>query len=464
MNRNCRQRFVDDLPDCIILKIIYLLPCDSVIRCKSVCKRWLSLISNPSFPCRYLSVRLIDNQLQHPVESRPSSFLFFNRSKNSEPQFFTKLKNTYSFKNPKFTLDVIPYYQNFIAKAKSKGKEAVKFPILISTHNDLVLFFESKFSMLVYFLCNVYTKQLFTLPPAPQRHKSRRAVRFGFICEPYYYIKNEEKQRSTTQRCLVFNSGYRYRVVRVIEPNRNFSFRFKVDIFLSETGQWREFTVTSPRKFILDDYHMKIRAQVKVASIKNCVACNGMLYFKVSEGVVGFDPFNNCINDKGCVIDKCCFIGKPVLEELDDPQDIEVRSEYNWSCSFLTCCGEYLRVVVPIKGKSITVWELKIDDQDNIGKGAVLRWSLVAKVTDIWRGQRAFSVYRANIVGFDPNDKYVLLIEWHKYLISCDILQRGIYIRRRSVDVDEQNRWANYLPVVPVPLWPTPISSLPSPS
>ncbi|PQQ02752.1 hypothetical protein Pyn_14248 [Prunus yedoensis var. nudiflora] len=117
--------------------------------------------------------------------------------------------------------------------------------------NDLVLCCPTKVDQREYYICNPYTKKWVALPPPPQIH---------------YFV------------------SIGWRVVRLRAE-------FYVDIFFSETGEWRESAnvVCSSRKYF----------DIVTAG----VACNGKLYFAgtdcvTSSYVLELDPFQGDDNLK----------------------------------------------------------------------------------------------------------------------------------------------------------------------
>lgn len=66
----------DDLPEKFITKILLPLPVKSLLVCKSVCKTWLSIISNPDFVKHQLHHAIIASE-NHPTLLNIINYKFF---------------------------------------------------------------------------------------------------------------------------------------------------------------------------------------------------------------------------------------------------------------------------------------------------------------------------------------------------------------------------------------------------
>ncbi|RXH69300.1 hypothetical protein DVH24_037084 [Malus domestica] len=247
---------IDDLTDVVLVEILCRLPSSNfVFQCKCVSKRWCTLISDSYFVDRFTSLQ-IEYHAQTPItliNSRGEEFL----DKMSKPLnlFLKKLKNFHG-------LD-----------------------------KQLVVYYQRR-----YYICNPYIQQWITLPAPPPCYKKIKMLPEGFICDlPYYKYAKEDAKGHTVQ----LNPQYRCRVVRLIsdcsDRSKRSSNEFKVQIFSSETGEWRESIVASPRDISLDyiGYHTRY-----------VHASNIMLYWMGYRNfVLSFDPFliNNSIGDEDII-------------------------------------------------------------------------------------------------------------------------------------------------------------------
>lgn len=187
----------------------------------------------------------------------------------------------------------------------------------------------------VFYVCNLRTKQWVALPPAP--HFQEDAI--GFLCVPapcsLCYPGRE---------CLD-NSHCKFMVVRIcILPLS----QYKVQLFSSEEGQWKTCVVSSPRTFC----HGK-------KSCKVLVPYKGMLHWLISDCVLVFDPYN-APESLSRVIDlppSPTNILHPYMQCLGVCQDrLRVSLQYN---------------AYPLQDPGYDIWELK---DYNMGE-----WSLVPK-------------------------------------------------------------------------------------
>lgn len=94
-----------------------------------------------------------------------------------------------------------------------------------------------------------------------------------FICEPYYF-------KEDSSGIIKFNSKYGCKVVRI--PSFYEGLKFKMDIFSSKAGEWRQSVVSCPRRIRF--HQMSYRF----------VAHNGILYWSANSGfLIGFDLLSN---------------------------------------------------------------------------------------------------------------------------------------------------------------------------
>ncbi|KAB2610266.1 hypothetical protein D8674_018298 [Pyrus ussuriensis x Pyrus communis] len=252
---------IDDLTDVVLVEILCRLPSSKfVVQCKCVSKRWCTLISDSYFVDRFTSLQ-IEYHAQTPItliNSRGEEFL----DKMSKPLnlFLKKVKDFHG-------LD--------------------KQPVVVGAYNDLLLCCVGTYYQRLYYICNPYIQQWIALPAPPPCYKKIKTLPEGFMCDlPYYKYAKEDAKGHTVQ----LNPQYGCRVVRLISDHSKLSSNeFKVKIFSSETGEWRESVVSSPRDISLDyiDYN-------------TCYvhASNRMLYWMGYHNfVLSFDPFliNNSV-------------------------------------------------------------------------------------------------------------------------------------------------------------------------
>lgn len=139
-------------------------------------------------------------------------------------------------------------------------------PVLVATYNDLVLCCSSKYHQRDYFICNPYTIEWVPLPPPPRDYKYVTAV--GFICDvPYYYYMEDnmhprEQSSSASSNAITkfkINAEYKYKVVRIpVVKQAQHSFEFKVEIFSSETCEWRESILSFTQDIDLSGINLQI--------------------------------------------------------------------------------------------------------------------------------------------------------------------------------------------------------------
>ncbi|KAL2514633.1 putative F-box/kelch-repeat protein [Forsythia ovata] len=274
--------------------------------------------------------------------------------------------------------------------------------LLLCSYSDRLSF------KIIYYICNLLTKQWIALPPIPM---DSVWVEVGFLCD--------------SVGCL----EYKYRIVRIVETNS----MFNVQIFSSEEGQWSKSFI--PLSGILNTAKfMKIRM----------IAYNRMLHILSAHGVTVFDPFH-----------------KPpkVCRTIDLPVDL--------TFSLCTCLGECrgrLRLGVQFgvildsetDHNKLNVWEL--EDYNN-GK-----WCWAYKIcikNSVFQGlsipnDRCWII---QILAFHPNNGNIVYLRIGICIVEYNMQQKKI---ETSCPIDI---CSNFSLLKPVTLthqnWPTTLPSLP---
>lgn len=166
-----------------------------------MCKRWRSLISKP-----YIRFRCLQNDKVTPIQ--------FTLIDNKGRAFLPMRAGPY----------MLPMFKQLRSLC---GLKAAVQPIVIATHNDLVLCTTSEYFQRYYYICNPYTGQCVALPPTLPQYET---IPVGFMIN------------GPTGRCVV---------VKIPPPEHEHDhppvkYYFKAEIFSSETGEWRESVVSSP--------------------------------------------------------------------------------------------------------------------------------------------------------------------------------------------------------------------------
>ncbi|KAK9929653.1 hypothetical protein M0R45_026745 [Rubus argutus] len=427
---------IDDLPDVVLVDILCRLPCyDYVCEYKSVCRRWSNLMSDPYFIGCFL-LRLQSEHMQTP----PIPLLtLVNQKGESFP-------TTMSSSSPRFLTRVFKRLMSSLSLKKE--------PIVVGTYNDLVLCCTTEYFQRDYFICNPYTTQWVALPP-PLR--VLRQVPVGFICDPYYKFYEEDKdvdvhhpreQTSTTStttddghgHLININAGYRCKVVRILPCEETFedesSSEFKVEIFSFEIGEWRESTISSPRKFCFDEINPDFYW-----------ACNGMLYWSGDlEFVIGLDPFIINVDHKNTTTTnyECCFM---TIVRVDPAHDIYRGNTQCRVAKGQRMCG--LSKLSTYNSTLCWVWELRYEEDDRIVADEA--WS-----KEFNKRRR---VQIVGLIGFDPNDDNILY-----YGVNGEIFEYNIRKRMKSKKKMAAGESINnycFFPLTVFPWWPTPVPRLP---
>ncbi|KAL6144026.1 hypothetical protein ACLB2K_054721 [Fragaria x ananassa] len=265
-----------DLPEEIIIEILVRLPRNSVAQSKCLSKRWYTVTSNPDFLARFLSLQ---SEIKTPLDS---GMIFTDYN----PQRY------YSFT----AMSELP--KSVKHRLGKRGSCTV-----LATYNDLVLYLPDNY----YNICNLHAMQCVALPPTLPHHDNLEIAEAGFICEPY-----NKEQNDSTSRTFILNDEYKCRVVLIYEFTSS-TIQICMDIFFSETGEWREFVVSCPVT-ARARYYCSIDngAAKRSYNYSGGLAYNGKLYWLGEGGIMELDPLA-CDSDRN-LIDRCCrFIEFQVL-------------------------------------------------------------------------------------------------------------------------------------------------------
>ncbi|RXI05575.1 hypothetical protein DVH24_017617 [Malus domestica] len=326
-------------------------------------------------------------------------------------------------------------------------------PIVVGAYNDLVLCCASKHRQRDYYICNPHTVQWVHLPPPPQVYNY-------VTCDlPYYNYRKDDQEGDIIQ----LNAEYKYRVVRLIDPRVNdddddevVSCEIDAQIFFSETGEWREFVLSSPSAFAVGD----------LCRESTGVACNRVLYWLGGGGeyLIGLDPF--------------------MVDDSDNTSLSTRAGRTHYKC-FFSECGEWdsglMDCLVTLDGRpwmceyysptrTLSIWEVNEateSDQTGIIHGEA--GSLCARhYKSVYLGDEEMAVIREGVdyirgVVFDPNNEDVLylLIDSTSEGIKKDVIRCNIRTREMSTVAKSQAISCLHLYPFVLPWWPTPVRQLP---
>lgn len=433
---------INDLPDLVLVEILCRLPHNKfVFRCKLVSKSWRTLLSHPYFIRRFLRIQhdqqkpLQNSYVMVPYRDAKHKTLVLTMSSKLPPPplLKTSISSVFSF---------FPCFQGHDYAEKG---DKLSVP---GTYNDLVLCSPTTYSQRDYYICNSNTKEWVRLPPTPRVYKSD-LVLVGLICEPYYNI--EEDVTSSNSSIVKLNAEYRCKVVRILpnylpndHPVHPVYMGFYVEIFSSETGEWREY----PSSKILCE-------QRQFITFSQCpgVACNGKLYWLMNHNgsVFELDPFN--ISSTGDVIDKCRFI--------DGPAAVVDHFKGFWHIGEYQGCLRMFPYFV-YASRPIIIWELK----ENQGDGKP-EWCLIFDQVSLSEmvPKQPFIPSSFQIVGFHPIHGDIVFLQDDdvynnpRYIVMCNVRLKTLEI---ATKIPFENSpgvcWVagEIFPYV-IPWWPTPV-------
>ncbi|XP_050243782.1 F-box protein At5g07610-like isoform X1 [Quercus robur] len=419
---------IEELPDAILFEILYRLPCRWALQCKSVSKRWCSVISHPLFVRNAMLHRLPFSK----SNTDPFTLVLYHAKKILALPFDEDCGGVGDGDGDGDGLDFL----NFLPCIEFARKN---YPFCVeASFNDLLLI-RSEVLPIVnsgfteYYICNPITKQWIILPRLPYQGY-RGIVLVGFICIPDSCDKE--------QGCIT-NAHYSYRVVRIYSPTQSNSTQIRMQIFSSDTGEWCDSLVSSPRGF---------NSLFGTPQHAGVVACNGVLHWvdendRMIRGFVVFDPFNNA---QGC-------------RYIDPPIDLSLGE---W-VSFGVFQGR-LRIFQDSSlqySRSFSVWEL--EDYNNAGtwclKYKIYFKDMVSEYSDLLKMAKE-KISTGSLLAFHPNVGEFVFLQFRKCIVLCNMRTRVLTMAGRLEKLlpcksiySSNSIPAKYVFLVGQPSWPTPV-------
>nr|XP_011463619.1 PREDICTED: uncharacterized protein LOC105351332 [Fragaria vesca subsp. vesca] len=440
-----RTKNIDDLPDVLLVEILCRLPCNKLIfQCKLVSKPWYKLISAPYFVRRYLCLQ---RQMQKPVLL--TTLVRLNVGIPGKPLIITSDHPVFkTAASSNFTLNFLPCYSQ-AKQLEEPGSWGA--PVVVGTHNDLVLCCATKNYQRDYYLCNPYTKQWVSLPPTPQVYRNALV---GFLCDPYfkYYSSDHHNGEEERRTSFIVDAEYKWKVVRVIlnpsDPN------FRLEIFSSETRQWGEIFVECSQpfsSFACDDFFDNTR---KPRSSLASVAYKGMLYWWCEKDLT----LELDVSDSN--IPKYRFI--ELLENFESTVGLGVLGVGGGRLQ-LCMHEEYLSRDHDEVQQVFRVRELKQVVKDRQGK---LKWladrvTIVSESKDIEVYPRPFT--NPKILAFHPNNEDVVYLttEAGCKIFTCSLREgtlreiSKLEVSKLEAPIRGSKKTFSYS--FSLPWWPTPV-------
>ncbi|KAL6285227.1 hypothetical protein ACE6H2_009617 [Prunus campanulata] len=413
-----RPSSIDDLPDVALVEILCRLPSSKfVFQCQSVSKHWRTVISDPYFIGRFVHIQ--------SYRKTPKILTLISKKGEEFPP-----------KMPWPSKLLTPVFERIMS-----FHPLIRELVVVATYNDLVLCCASEYYQCNYYICNAYTRQWVALPPAPSR--CHETVQVGFICDiPDYNYKKDGHSIQLKAEC-------RCNVVRLLPPDelaydeKCDSLKLSVEIFSSETGEWKESVVTSPLHF---NFH-------KLDDIS--FAYNGMLYWNRNDFFfVGLGPFND--NDITTTSSSCN--GDDVIDHKLRFTVFKEPLDSHFIAGCLGVFGGCVRMCdFNVASKTLYVWELKEQDHDRMvnaaaGKLCVSNHRIYHLDPETYPDDPITCTMQA----FDPNNEDILYLR-----VDGDIIKCNIHTREWCKIVRQCPVANGYYYRIVLPWWPTPVPRLP---
>ncbi|XP_021761327.1 putative F-box protein At3g23950 [Chenopodium quinoa] len=357
---------INDLPDSLLIEILTRLPCQFAVRSKTVCKRWLSLISDPFFIRSFVHHQSLNHS--SPFTLVHQFYYWHHHFAETASRKLHVVSEHPILKSQELFLDFLPCFQH-----------PNQWPIrILASHGDLMVCHDNKlFShQSKYYVCNLLTKQWRALPPIPGRHveddMAIGLVTYGDILP-------------------IFN----YKVVRILKLGSHSS-HLIAEIFSSDTGEWSESLLSCPQS-------IRRIWQFRTSAVTLNNALHWIINGNDGETIIVLDPFSG-INGQ------CRLIDPP----------FELKFEMAHVC--LGTCREKLRMST-IKGvhpnRMLKVWELKDYDKGEW----LLQYRICLKemvfVSDYQFNMLEFSTNL--VLSFHPKDEDVVYLRCHNHIVKCNM-------------------------------------------
>lgn len=363
---------INNLPDNLLIEILKRLPCQVVLRSESVCKRWLSLISDPFFVRCFIHHHRgsIDHSL--PFTLVHQFYYWHHHITETASRKIHLVSEHPILQSRDLLLDFLPCFQH-----------PDPWPIrIVASHGDLVVCHDNKLyssHQSMYYVCNLLTRQWCALPPILGRHVEDDMA-IGLVT---YDGENH------------LLPLFQYKVVRILKVG-TCSNDLIVETFSSDTGEWNESLLSCPQS-------IQRFWQFRTSAVTLNNALHWIINGNNGETIVVFDPFRS-INDQ-------CWL-------IDPP--LELKFEMAHVC--LGICRERLRVST-IKGvhpnRMLKVWEL----QDYGKANWTLKYRICLKemvfVSDCEFDMLEFSTNL--VLSFHPNDEDVVYLRCHNHIMKCHV-------------------------------------------
>lgn len=293
-----------DLPDHLVVEILGRLPCCKLVfQCKSVCKHWHTLISDPFF-IRFFIGRKVVGGFLHFDDHTAGKYLAAAAATTTTKEGRMKEENRLSLSSAeqqqqKLAVMICDQHHPFWKRKRLISlfwRKPISDPqrfwvtanslqagqaVVVGVCNDLLLSCknvnveERKHELSI---CNVQTRQCLVLPSLVLPNNFPPSMlHYGFMCDPYY-------SNSRNSGEVILNAAYRYSVVAMapciwmtrqrIKATKSFS----AYIFSSASGKWIESVLSLPRPSLLrsiDTYSF---------------AYKGMLHV-CGDHIIAFDPY-----------------------------------------------------------------------------------------------------------------------------------------------------------------------------
>ncbi|PON96520.1 F-box domain containing protein [Trema orientale] len=419
------------LSEDLLLEIFLRLPNRrSLIRCRTVCKRWFSLLSPPHFILRLNQFRYHRNQ----PWSLPFEITTTSTTTTRSVLFSVKASN--NSKTTTSTTISTSSYLNFLPCSPDHHV------VIRASFQDLLLVSVSEDD---YYICNPFTKQWLALGPMEeQRLPQDRSSGFALVFEPNRMLGSTRFRVVLIRRCLFRKTHQR-------------TYDFIASVYCSESGNWLDLYTSVPHALQTQYYERVDHRDHGARATHDVVTSNGVLYwlggFRRFKGIIACDPFCHKEASMKTFKMKGHFINLPVGFSQK-----RRRPNSKGKVQLGVVRGQ-LRLLELIKLNQacfgLKVWEL-VDYGDDIAPSTKTPWLLVHDV-------KLKGVQNAFVLAFHPNnDNAIFVVRDRKVYLY--VIGDGKYEEIGEFPFDEfdenvKRRAARYVNVFTnmQPSWPTPI-------